>query len=246
MAVATTMKIVEVITTQEASRRKVLEKTIAKGIGTVIKVGEALIEIKESRLYRDKFKNFAEYCDKKWGFTRMRAHQLIEAATVQKELPEDVKKFYTKTSQLNALAELPKEERAAAAKEIIESVKTKGGKITADVIKQHSPLRGVDTAKLDAPEPEAEWLEPEAPEAAPAVPLPNPVLPTKITETVEAKMPETMTPKQFEAALKVLETRAESAAAGNQKEREKYGVIVNALARRLLNPVKKGFNPYTS
>jgi hypothetical protein len=109
-----------------------------------------------------------------------------------------------------------------------------------------SPLRGVDTAKMDAPEPEAEWLEPEAPEAAPAVPLPNPVLPPKITEPVEAKLPETMTPKQFEAALKVLETRAESAAAGNQKEREKYGVIVNALAGRLLNPVKKEFNPYTS
>jgi hypothetical protein len=318
------MKTTEIITAQEASRRKVLEKTITKGIGTVLKVGEALTEIKESRLYRDKFKTFAEYCDKKWGFTRMRAHQLIEASNVHAELPKECKTSFTNAKQLNALATLPKSERAEAAKAIIEKVKKTGGKITAAAILPKpatSPMRGVDPVKLDAPEPEAEWQEPPAPEAVQAEPLPNPVLLT-VTEPEHApvsrsdqlkeipgereerkfeggaNLPDVLTPKLFQDALHELEQRipvdtckdfakvasrlaarldpnvaapmqerydfgplnpkvftkqlaaleagAESAADGNQKEREKYGVIVNALAGRLLNPVKKEFNPYTS
>ena len=115
-----------------------------------------------------------------------------------------------------------------------------------------SPLRGVDTAKLDAPEPEAEWLEPEAPEAAPAAPLPNPVLPPSnsavipATEAAPVQVVIKATVAGFTKIVSQWETLINATCEGNQKEREKYGVIVNALAGRLLNPVKKEFNPYTS
>ena len=120
-----------------------------------------------------------------------------------------------------------------------------------------SPLRGVDPAKLAAqeaasPEPSDEWMEPEAPEDAPAAPLPNPVLPPSnsavipATEAAPVQVVIKATVAGFTKIVSQWETLINATCEGNQKEREKYGVIVNALAGRLLNPVKKEFNPYTS
>jgi hypothetical protein len=42
----------EVISTEEADRLIELEKVVIAGLQSLIEVGEALIEIRESRLYR--------------------------------------------------------------------------------------------------------------------------------------------------------------------------------------------------
>lgn len=58
------------------------ERVIESGLNTFIAVGTALAEISSERLYRKTHPNFEAYCSERWGFSRQRAQQMIEAATV--------------------------------------------------------------------------------------------------------------------------------------------------------------------
>lgn len=70
------------LTKPEAALLATCEKTIERGINTFVEVGEALAEIRNSKLYRASHKTFEAYCDGKWKFTRQRAYQLIDQAKV--------------------------------------------------------------------------------------------------------------------------------------------------------------------
>ena len=63
-----------------------LENAIEVGLRTFVDVGNALLEIRDSRLYRLTHGTFEDYCRVRWGFTRMRASQLISAAEVIENL----------------------------------------------------------------------------------------------------------------------------------------------------------------
>lgn len=63
-----------------------LESVIERGIATFVDVGAALLEIRENRLYRESHESFETYCRDRWGFSRQRAYQMIEAAGVASEL----------------------------------------------------------------------------------------------------------------------------------------------------------------
>lgn len=76
----------DAITIQESARLVSLEKTIERGLGNFIEVGEALAEIRDSRLYRIEHKTFEDYCRTKWKFSRMQASRLIGAADVCNQL----------------------------------------------------------------------------------------------------------------------------------------------------------------
>jgi hypothetical protein len=45
-----------------------------------IDAGSALATIRDQRLYRVQYATFEDYCQQRWGFSRVRAHQLIDAA----------------------------------------------------------------------------------------------------------------------------------------------------------------------
>lgn len=62
------------------------EAVVEKGKQTFIEVGLALISIRDERLYREVSDDFSNYCQVRWGFTRRRAEQLINAADVIGEL----------------------------------------------------------------------------------------------------------------------------------------------------------------
>jgi hypothetical protein len=76
----------EPLTTQQTKRLTTLETVIGKGLGTFIDVGNALSEIRDSRLYRQQFKSFQEYCETRWDMSRQQAYRLIEAAGVASDL----------------------------------------------------------------------------------------------------------------------------------------------------------------
>lgn len=59
-----------------------LETVIERGLQTFVEVGNALMEIRDGRLYLAEHDTFEDYCRGRWGFTRMRASQLIAAAEV--------------------------------------------------------------------------------------------------------------------------------------------------------------------
>ena len=216
--------VVEAITLDESKRLIALEKTIQAGVDTFVSVGCALAEIKESKLYRADFETFEDYCHKKWQFTRIRAHQLIEAARVAKALPENVKQCLTNPRQASELAKAPKGKRASIVKGLVKESKKSGKPITAKKIREKvSVARGGLAAMGTSVVVESE--------------LPNPVIPEGIEVSEESPV-EYLTVKEFERALFDLEMRVEKTAAGKQSEREKYGVVANGMANRLMNPQK--------
>jgi hypothetical protein len=63
--------------------REILQKhetTIKKGLNTFVEVGQALLEIRDKKLYRIEYNTFEEYCKQKWQISRPRSYQLIEAS----------------------------------------------------------------------------------------------------------------------------------------------------------------------
>ncbi len=70
------------LTATEQVRLIHLENAIEVGLRTFVDVGNALLEIRDARLYRLNYATFEDYCRERWGFTRMHASRLIGAAEV--------------------------------------------------------------------------------------------------------------------------------------------------------------------
>ena len=60
-----------------------LERTIKQGLEIFYRVGSALAEIRDRKLYKELgYSNFRDYLDKKWNMKKSRAYQLINGAEV--------------------------------------------------------------------------------------------------------------------------------------------------------------------
>jgi len=143
-------------TTNKAERLSYCEQTIAKGKQTFLEVGNALAEIMEEQLYKEKgYGSFSEYCEKEWGFKKSYAYQLVNAGAMVKQSPE-LSTIVENPAQARELAKIPAAKRAEVmaaagekptAKAIAEAAKT--------ILPQPAPspaLRGVDMSKV-LPEP---------------------------------------------------------------------------------------------
>lgn len=84
-----TTGVTEALSPSETRHFTMLEKRIERGMSVFREVGEALMEIRDSRLYRQTHPNFDAYCRERWQFERGRANQLIGAAEVARALPSD-------------------------------------------------------------------------------------------------------------------------------------------------------------
>jgi hypothetical protein len=58
------------------------EQVIEEGKRTFVEVGNALMKIRDGKLYRADFDTFEDYCQKRWGWNSSRSRQLIGAAEV--------------------------------------------------------------------------------------------------------------------------------------------------------------------
>jgi hypothetical protein len=74
------------LTPQEKKRLKQLEAVIEKRIDAFVEVGEALIEICDKQLYREKYPTFKEYCKQEWDYSKSYAYRLISEAKVKRSL----------------------------------------------------------------------------------------------------------------------------------------------------------------
>jgi hypothetical protein len=80
--------VAEVLTLSEHQALDQLEARIETGLDEFVKVGAALWEICEGRLYRGvgRERTFAGYCRERWDMTPRHAYRLIEAAVLVTEL----------------------------------------------------------------------------------------------------------------------------------------------------------------
>jgi len=70
----------------QAAKLKELEKVIQRGLASFIEVGNALLEIRESGLYKLHYRSFEEYCLERWGLSKSYAHRQIIAAQTADQL----------------------------------------------------------------------------------------------------------------------------------------------------------------
>jgi hypothetical protein len=74
------------LSVDERTEFQQLETVIHAGLQTFFEVGNALMEIRDRRLYRETHKTFEDYCNERWQFSGRRANQLIGAAQVTSDL----------------------------------------------------------------------------------------------------------------------------------------------------------------
>lgn len=147
------------------------EVVIQRGLKTFIEVGEALMAIREKRLYRQTYYTFEEYCQQRWDISRPRAYQLMGASQVVANLStfvdtetSTIGNMPTNESQVRPLTKLetPEEQQAAWTEAVVRSPNGKPtGAIVAAVVDEMrnphplapSPLRSEGEPSPHAGEP---------------------------------------------------------------------------------------------
>lgn len=116
----------DTLTTIDASRFVQLENIIENGLKTFVDVGSALLEIRDSRLYRQDYGTFEDYCRDRWGIKRQRAYELMDAAEVVSNLSEISDILPTRESHAAPLTSLPPQEQIRAWEQVVETAPTSG------------------------------------------------------------------------------------------------------------------------
>lgn len=112
----------EILVASEVATFGRLEQTIAAGIKSFVEVGNALMQIRDRGLYRERHKTFEAYCQERWNLGRRQVNNLIGAADVVHDLGSALPKIQpASVRQAVPLARLPREERAAAWQEVVET-----------------------------------------------------------------------------------------------------------------------------
>jgi hypothetical protein len=118
----------QILNIEESHELERCEVVIKQGLQTFIEVGQALMTIKEKRLYRINFKTFEDYCIERWAFKRTHVYQLIEASAVISNLSAMANILPQSERQVRPLTSLEPEIQKEVWKEVIE---THGENITA-------------------------------------------------------------------------------------------------------------------
>lgn len=118
-----------IIVGNEADRLSVLEDTIERGLTTFVEVGAALLEIRDSRLYRATHGTFEDYCRDRWQMARRTAYQLIDAAGVIENVRNCAQILPITESQARPLASLEPEVQREVWQRAVETAPS--GKVTA-------------------------------------------------------------------------------------------------------------------
>ena len=111
------------------------EKLIESGLKSFYEVGKALMEIRDKKLYKEKYSTFEIYCRDRWQMSRPRAYQLIEGSKIKEILSTIVDKI--PEGQARELAKVEPEKQAEVYQTVIDKTE---GKPTAKAIKKEIEL----------------------------------------------------------------------------------------------------------
>ena len=102
------------LTKPERKKLASLETVIESKRQAFFEMGSALLEIRESRLYRGTFDTFEEYCRERWDLTRQYSNRLIAATEVRKNLETIVSILPENEGQSKELGRLPADDQPKA------------------------------------------------------------------------------------------------------------------------------------
>ncbi|MGH2800507.1 MAG: DNA methyltransferase [Thermoleophilaceae bacterium] len=119
----------------ERSRLAELESLVERGLQTFVEVGKALMEIRESRLYRETHGTFETYCRERFRLGRAQAYRLIGGASVAElvspmgDIPNE--------RQARELVPVLRDEGEAAVLEVYRELRQKhGDDVTAERVRR--------------------------------------------------------------------------------------------------------------
>ncbi len=118
------------LSVQESQTLEQCEAVIERGLRTFVDVGNALLEIRDGRLYRGEYKNFTAYCQERWGFVRQQADRLIGASQVVQNLTPIGVVLPEVESQARPLTRLEPEQQREVWTQVVEEANRTNGKIT--------------------------------------------------------------------------------------------------------------------
>jgi hypothetical protein len=130
-------------------------------------VGEALVEIRGSRLYRETDATFEAYCKRRWGFSRQHANRLMDSAEVSHAIAAETSPMgdvpvppIPNERQARALAPVLRDSGPEAVREAwVEAVETAPeGKVTAAHVEAVVERRA-EPVVVVVEEPDADVLE---------------------------------------------------------------------------------------
>lgn len=121
--------VTDLVTGDEADRLLALEVTIERGLTTFVEVGAALLEIRDSRLYRTTHSTFEDYCRDRWEMNVRYANRIIAAAEVTRNLGPAGPILPATERQARPLAGLEPDDQRAAWQRVLDTAPN--GKITA-------------------------------------------------------------------------------------------------------------------
>ncbi len=156
-----------ILTASESTALAEHEAVIERGIQTFYKVGMALADIRDRKLYRSDYGTFEEYAEKRWQMSRPRAYQLIEAAAVVSTTVDTGLPAPKNERQARELGRVPESQRAEVWGETL--ARTDGAPTAAAVR---------ETFESTQPTPDENvWIEPGADEVVDAELVDEPARP---------------------------------------------------------------------
>jgi hypothetical protein len=142
------------LTVDEKIRLANLEERIDDRVRGMAEIGEALGEIRESRLYREQYRNFEEYCVNRWSFSRDRADQMIGAQAIVKAMSESGKVkskiLPSRERHVRELKPLKKDDRVVAWDNAVESAG--GGEPSQQQVKAAVVARMAVVDRVESPQ----------------------------------------------------------------------------------------------
>lgn len=202
------------LTTSEESQLAELEAVIERGLQTFVEVGNALMEIRDGRLYRAEYGTFEDYCQDRWGIERRHAYRLIDAAQVVNNVSHGTQILPTSERQARPLTSLTDEQQQVAWWEVVNTAPN--GKVTSSHVQrtvddlygkdEHLDAALEDESKSVCPECGLVYDFPFCPECTPVFPEDAP---TKMSQPMGVFMShkaiEWYTPPEYiEAARQVM------------------------------------------
>lgn len=121
----------ELLNTEERNELERCEVVIRQGLETFIEVGQALMIIRDKRLYRVEFATFEDYCQDRWAMSKRNANYMIAASETISNLGTIVPILPATESQARPLTALQPEVQRHAWAEVVQQSQATGQPITA-------------------------------------------------------------------------------------------------------------------
>ena len=121
------------LTEAECARLAALEAKVREGMATFVEVGTALMEIRDSRLYRTSHDVFEDYLRERWQISRPRGYELIAAAVTD--------------TAMSAMADAPPIANERQARALAPILRAEGPERAAEVLRAAADSEGGVTAR---------------------------------------------------------------------------------------------------